>query len=106
MIDDSARVWRMSGLTRDGTGWPNPSRETKFSGANEDRGKNIILFISDHEQDWQPYPVDPYHTAESTDHKYILVIVKTYEYQLNANPARGVVTRRYDEGQRVTPPSS
>ena len=27
----------MSGLTRDGKGRPNLSRETKFSGANEDR---------------------------------------------------------------------
>ena len=30
------------------------SRETKFSGANADRE------TSHHEQDWQPYPVDPY----------------------------------------------
>ena len=33
---DPARVWTMSGLTRDGTGRPNLSRETKFSGANRD----------------------------------------------------------------------
>ena len=39
---DSARVWRMSGLTRDGTGWPNLSRETTFSGASGDR-ENIIF---------------------------------------------------------------
>ena len=32
---DSARVWEMSRLT--GTGRPNPSRETKFLGANVDR---------------------------------------------------------------------
>ena len=31
----------MSRLTRDGTA--EPSRETKFSGANEDREKNIFL---------------------------------------------------------------
>ena len=39
-------------------GPPNPSRETKFSGANED--KRIIHFpcsAADHEQDWQPCPV-------------------------------------------------
>ena len=33
----------MSGPTRDGTGQPNPSRETKLSGANGDRG--IILIF-------------------------------------------------------------
>ena len=40
-----------SRLTRDGTGRPNLSRVTKFSSANGDR---------DHQQDWQPYRVDPY----------------------------------------------
>ena len=41
----------------------------KFSGANEDRN---ILFppSADHEQDWQPYPVDPY-SAESAEHTFI-----------------------------------
>ena len=34
----------------------NPPRETKFSGANGDRE----IFIFDHEQDWQRYPVDSY----------------------------------------------
>ena len=41
-------------------GLPNPSRETKFSGANGDRGIFIFsvqLIMIDH--DWQPYPVDP-----------------------------------------------
>ena len=37
------------------------SRETKFSGANGDRQGNICFLRSaDHEQDWQPHPVDPY----------------------------------------------
>ena len=49
-------------LTR--TGRRNPSRETKLLGAYGDRG--ILIFpvnfpcSADHEQDWQPYPVDPY----------------------------------------------
>ena len=48
----------MSRLTRDGL--PNSARETKFSGANGDRQGNIPFPCSaDHEQDWQPYPVDP-----------------------------------------------
>ena len=47
----------MSGLTRDGTGRPNPSRGTKFSGANGDR-ENVIYFScsADHEQDGQTIP--------------------------------------------------
>ena len=49
----------MSRLTRDGTAEP-VSRD-KFSGASGDRG---ILFYfpcsADHEQDWEPYPVDPF----------------------------------------------
>ena len=56
--EDLAQVWRMSvsGLTR--MGRPNPSRETKFLGANGDREQNVSC-SADHEQDWQPYPVDP-----------------------------------------------
>ena len=33
------------------------SRETKFSGANEERDFPCSV---DHEQEWQPHPVDPY----------------------------------------------
>ena len=51
-----------------GTGRPNPSRETKFSGANEDREKYISCSAG-HEQDWQPYPVDLY--SAIYDHSYI-----------------------------------
>ena len=39
-----------------GAGRSNPSRETKFSGSNEDREK----YSADHEQDWQRYPLDLY----------------------------------------------
>ena len=46
----------MSTLT--GTGRLNPSRETKFSGAYEDRGIFIFLYSADHEQDWQPYQLN------------------------------------------------
>ena len=35
--------------------------ETKLSGANGDREDFIFpAQRADHEQDWQPYPVDPY----------------------------------------------
>ena len=54
-------------MSRRGAGRPNPSRKTKFSGASGD-GENIIFPVTaDHEQDWQPCPVDSY-SAESTDH--------------------------------------
>ena len=43
-----------------GTGLPNPSHETKSSGASGDREILIFSCSADHEQDWQPYPVDPY----------------------------------------------
>ena len=54
----------MSGLTRDGTVEPvsqdqNLTREIK---------KTRFPCSADHEQDWQPSPVDP-HSAESADHK-------------------------------------
>ena len=46
---------------------PNLSRETKFSGANGD--EEIKSFRSaHHEQDWQPYPVDPYPASTMTIH--------------------------------------
>ena len=50
------RVWRMSRLTR--TAEP-VSRDQILRHA---RGQGSINFpcSADHEQDWQPYPVDPY----------------------------------------------
>ena len=48
----------MSRLTRDGTAEP-VSRDQIF---RRERGQGKIHFpcSADHEQDWQPYPVDPY----------------------------------------------
>ena len=59
----------MSRLTRDGTRL-NPARETKFSGTYGDRGIFLFPWSADHEQDWQPCPVDPY-SAICDDHAYI-----------------------------------
>ena len=69
----------MSRLTRDGTA--DPSRETKFSGTHGDRG---ILFpcSADHEQDWQPYPFDPY-SAICDDHTLVPVRVCISLYVLD-----------------------
>ena len=51
-------VWRMSRLTQDGTAEP-VSRDQIL---RDTRGQGNIHFpcSADHEQDWQPYPVDPY----------------------------------------------
>ena len=52
-----------------GKGWPNQSREVKFSGANGDRGKKYFSCSAHHEYDWQTYPVDQY-SAIWNDHTY------------------------------------
>ena len=58
----------MSRLTRDGTVKP-VSRDQIFRLV---RGQGNIHFpcSADHEQDWQPYPVDP-SSAMCDDHTYI-----------------------------------
>ena len=54
----------MSRLTRDGTAEQQILRR--------ERGQGNVLFpcSADHEQDWQPYPVDPY-SCYMCDHTYI-----------------------------------
>ena len=62
----------MSSLTRDGTAEP-VSRDQILRHVRG-QGWNIHFPCSaDHEQDWQPYPVDPY-SAICDDHIYILVV--------------------------------
>ena len=58
----------MSRLTRDGTAEP-VSRDQIL---RRERGQGNIHFpcSADHEQDWQPYPVDPY-SCICDDHTYI-----------------------------------
>ena len=58
----------MSRLTRDGTAEP-VSREKILRHARE-QGNIHFPCSADHEQDWQPYPVDPY-SAICDDHTYI-----------------------------------
>ena len=41
-------------------GLSNPSRETKFSGANADREKTYVPCSADHVQDWQSYIHEKY----------------------------------------------
>ena len=65
----------MSRLTRDGTAEP-VSRDQILRHA---RGQGNVHFpcSADHEQDWQPYPVDPY-SAICDDHTYIHTYIHTY----------------------------
>ena len=89
----------MSRLTRDGTAEP-VSRDQILRHA---RGQGNIIFpcSADHEQDWQPYPVDPY-SAICDDHTYIHTYV--LKKKMNAPrpsehpPVRGenVKTFRWD----------
>ena len=64
----------MRRLTRDGTAEP-VSRDQIFRHA---RGLGNINFpcSADYEQDWQPYPVDPY-SAICDDHTYIHTYIRS-----------------------------
>ena len=65
-------IMEISRLTRDGTAEP-VSRDQILRHARG-QGKYYFYFpcSADHEQDWQPYPVDPY-SAICDDHTYILI---------------------------------
>ena len=66
----------MSRLTRDGTAEP-ISRDQILRHA---RGQGDVHFpcSADHEQDWQPYPVDPY-SAICDDHTYIHTYIQKHK---------------------------
>ena len=88
----------MSRLTRDGAAEP-VSRDQILRHA---RGQGNIHFpcSADHEQDWQPYPVDPY-SAICNDHTYIHMCMygRTYNKSMDQQgkvtnpPARGQLNR-------------
>ena len=73
----------MSRLTRDGAAEP-VSRGQILRHARG-QGNISFPFSADHDQDWQPYPVDPY-SAMCDDHTYIHTYPVIYEV---ANPVRG-----------------
>ena len=79
----------MSRLTRDGTAEP-ISRDQILRHA---RGQGNIHFpcSADHEEDWQPYPVDPY-SAICDDHTYN-VVVPVYIFRLYAQPMAGHIQK-------------
>ena len=74
----------MSRLTRDGPAEP-VSRDQIFRHA---RGQGNVHFpcSADHEQDWQPYPFDPY-SAICDDHTYIHTVPSVHIYVLTTDPA-------------------
>ena len=74
----------MSRLTRDGTAEP-VSRDQILRRERGQGNMNFLPCLADHEQDWQPYPVDPY-SCYMCDYTYIHVdtcnivfIKKTHE---------------------------
>ena len=83
----------MSRLARDGTAEPVSRDQT----LRHVRGQGYIIFpcSADHEQDWLPYPVDPYsavcddHTCLKKNHTFSVLVAnpKKLLYMV-ANPAR------------------
>ena len=72
----SKSVENESRLTRDGTVYP--LREIfQILRREHGEGKEPFPLSADHEQDWQPYPVDPY-DGERADH--------TYRYKYSYSP--------------------
>ena len=54
---DSARVWRMNGLTRGGTA--EPYSRAQFLRRERGQGKKRFFCSADHQHDWQPYRLMP-----------------------------------------------
>ena len=66
----------MSRLPRDGTA----GLVSRDQILRHVRGQGNVRFFysSDHEPDWQPYPVDPYSAVVCDDHTYIQIYIHTY----------------------------
>ena len=64
-------MWGISRLTRDGTA----ERVSRDRNLTRELGQGNVIFpcSADHEQDWQPYPVDQY-SAICDDHTYTPLI--------------------------------
>ena len=78
----------VSRLTRDGTAEP-VSRDQILMHA---RGQGDVHFpcSADHEQDWQPYPVDPYSaTGICDDHTYIHTYIEVFVISIIDPPSGG-----------------
>ena len=89
MITSFSLTMEMSRRTRDETAEP-ISRDQILRHA---RGQGNINFpcSADHEQDWHPYPVDPY-SAVCDDHTYIhTYILSRFCFFIGATDAASVV---------------
>ena len=71
----------MSRLTRDETA-DSASRDQIL---RREHGQGNIHFpcSADHDQDWQPYPVDPYYSCYMCDHTYIHTSIRIYRVLLH-----------------------
>ena len=74
----------MSRLTRDGT--VKPASRDQILRRERGQGKNHFPRSASHEQDWQPYPVDPYPCL-----LYVITIIHTciYIYDTKEELIRG-----------------
>ena len=70
----------MSRLTRDGTAEP-ASRNQILRHARGRQGNIHFPCSADHEQDWQPYPVDPF-SAICDDHTHICLVGEKSDKEL------------------------
>ena len=73
-------IIRKSRLTRDATAELVPRDQKKISGAYGDRGISAFPCSADSEQDWQPYPVDPY-AILCDDYTYTYILIPPWEDQ-------------------------
>ena len=69
----------MSGLTRDWTAEPVP--RDRILRRERGQGNKHFPCSADHEQDWQPHPVDQY-SAESAGHTYILYVTNSIDLHI------------------------
>ena len=95
----------MSRLTRDGTAEP-VSRDHILRHARGQGNINFPRSAADHEQDWQPYSVDPY-SAICDDHTYIhtlllLLFVVSHIQRIGCQPEISVSLARCN----LRPPKS
>ena len=68
----------MGRLTRDGATVEPVSRDQIFAGRRErGQGNTNFPYSADHEQDWQPYPVDPYWTLLASN--YCTSIINSFD---------------------------
>ena len=87
----------MSRLTRDGTAEP-VSRDQILRHA---RGQGNIDFTcsADHEQDWQPYPVDPYSAICDDPTTTCIITVKKINVSVSVS-----VSVQYNDGYYTVDP--